>query len=117
VILASVIPASPSLRCRFGSGASCAEVAADASDTGDRDDAREYGDRGCSRGFGAACTVAGLALQRGEGGKRDLAGAELLFRRGCALGDEVACGRVHGIELDKRCQRYSAFACKQLADD
>ena len=25
--------------------------------------------------------------------------------------------RVHGIELDKRCQRYSAFACKELADD
>ena len=39
-----------------------------------------------------------------------------MFRRGCALGDERACGRVHAVELEKRCDRFSAVACKELAE-
>src|SRR5262249_40208417 len=117
LLFISIFPASPSLRCRLGSGDACAEVARDAFDRADYEESFDYGDRGCNRGVATACTLAGLALQRGDGGKRDQAGAERFFPRGCALGDTVACGRVHRIELDKRCQRYSAFACKQLADD
>jgi hypothetical protein len=116
VLLVSTFPYSAALRCRLGFGDWCAAAAADLAARNDHLAAARYGARGCDADDAAACTMAGREHQRGQGLPRDLAKAEVFFRRGCALGDADACERVHGIELSKRCDHYSAFACRELAE-
>jgi hypothetical protein len=116
VLLASTFAYSAALRCRLGASVWCAAAAEERSDQGDHRAAAEYGARGCDADDALSCTMAGIEYQRGEGIPRDLAQAERFFRRGCALGDAGACGRVHGIELSKRCDRSGAFACRELAE-
>lgn len=116
VLLVSTYSYSAALRCRLGAGEWCATAAEERADRGDHRAAAEYGARGCDDDDALSCTMAGIEYQRGQGIPRDLAQAERFFRRGCALGDEGGCGRVHGIELSKRCGRAGAFACWELAE-
>jgi hypothetical protein len=112
VLLVTLWPASPRLRCTLGFAEGCRE-AARAADS-DRDIAR-FGERGCNRDDLTSCYLAGLAYQRGESVRRDPAKAERLFRTACALGDAESCGRAHGLDLSRACERFSAVACRDLA--
>ena len=114
VICASSWPTSPSLRCRLGFSQGCRAAADAAGDSGDYRAAGALGARGCAREDSVSCRLAGQAFQS-EGPARDLGRAEGLFREGCALGDPASCDRVHTMELERRCDRYGAFACTELA--
>jgi hypothetical protein len=114
VILVSSWAASPSLRCRLGFGEGCRDAADAAGNKGDYRAAGTIGARGCEHEDSVSCRLAGQAFQS-EGPARDLRRAEGLFREGCALGDPESCERVHAIELERRCDRYGAFACAELA--
>ena len=114
VLFVSCWPASPSLRCWLGSGEGCRSAAEAVRRDGDLLAAGELAARGCWREDSDACRLAGQAFQS-VGPARDLDRAEGLFREGCALGDPVSCERVHTIELERRCDRYGAFACAELA--
>lgn len=114
VLFVSCWPALPSLRCRLGFAEGC-RVAADSSwAEGDYGAAGALGARGCQDEDSFSCRLAGQAYQR-SGPTRNIRLAEGFFREGCALGDPTSCARVHGIELEQRCDRYSAFACAELA--
>ncbi len=114
VLFVSLWPASPGLRCRFGFSEGCREAARSAES--DRDAAR-FGERGCADDDPTSCLVAARAYQRGESVRRDLARAERLYRTACALGEEEACGRAHGLELARACDRFSAVACRDLGNE
>jgi hypothetical protein len=112
VLFVSCWPVTPSLRCWIGFGEGCRVAAQE-----NRDDPRAaaaIGARGCAREDAVSCRLAGQAYQS-EGPTRNLARAEDFFREGCALGDSEACDRVHTSELERRCDRYGAFACAELA--
>src|SRR5262249_18489598 len=117
VLFVTAWPFSPALRCRLGSGLGCAAAAIKLESSGDHEEAAAYGERGCDRDFGPACTAAGMALQIGPDAPARRARAGGLSGRACALEDEAGCARVHVVELEKRCDRYSATACQELADD
>lgn len=111
VLLVTIWPAAPSLRCRLGFGEGCREAYAS------QDDHRSAGlvaQRGCEHGNAVSCRLAGQTYQQ-EGPPRDLRRAEDFFREGCALGDPESCDAVHELELLQRCDRYGAFACAELA--
>jgi hypothetical protein len=111
VLLVSLWPAIPSLRCRLGFGEGCRAAAFSADDTRG---AGLLGARGCAHEDPVSCRLAGQAYQS-AGPARDLRRAEDFFREGCALGDPASCDGVHAIELEQRCDRYGAFACAELA--
>ena len=111
VLLVTIWPAAPSLRCRLGFGEGCREA------FGYQDDYRSAGlvaQRGCEHEDAVSCRLAGRNYQQG-GPARDLPRAEGFFREGCALGDPESCDGVHELELEQRCDRYGAFACSELA--
>ena len=114
VLVVSSWPASPSLRCRLGFGEGCRAAADAEGSNGDYRAAGALGARGCDREDGLSCRLAGQAYQS-DGPARNLGRAEGFFREGCALGDAESCERVHTIELERRCDRYGAFACVELA--
>ena len=111
VLLVTLWPVAPSLRCRLGSGEGCREAFSSASD---ERSAGLLAQRGCELENAYSCRLAGLHFQ-GEGPARDHRRAEGFFRDGCALGDPESCDGVHELELLQRCDRYGAFACAELA--
>lgn len=110
VLLVTIWPAAPTLRCRLGFGEGCREALAS------QNDDRASGlvaQRGCEHENAYSCRLAGMIYQQ-EGPTRDLRRAEGFFREGCALGDPESCDGVHELELLQRCDRYGAFACAEL---
>lgn len=114
VLFVSCWPALPSLRCRLGFAQGCRAAAESSWDEGDYRAAGELGGQGCQDEDRFSCRLAGQAYQH-EGPTRDLRLAEGSFREGCALGDPTSCEGVHAIELQRRCDGYSASACLELA--
>jgi len=104
-------PASPRLRCLCGVGEACGIVAQRFSFDGDDDGAMRYAERGCELDSPYSCRRAGIAYAFEVG---DRARGEYLLRVACALEDNEACGLVHVVELDKRCDRNSPMACAEL---
>ena len=113
-LFVSCWPALPSLRCQLGFAEGCRMAADSSGEKGDYRAAGELGAKGCRGEDSFSCRLAGQAYQR-EGPARDLRRAEDMFREGCALGDPTSCEHVHAIELERRCDRYNASACTELA--
>lgn len=114
VLFVSCWPALPTVRCYLGFAEGCRAAGDSRWVDGDYRAAGELGARGCRGEDSLSCRLAGQAYQS-EGPARDLRLAEGFFREGCALGDPTSCDRVHGIELERRCDRFSATACTELA--
>jgi hypothetical protein len=111
VLLVTLWPVVPSLRCRLGFGEGCREAYSSQSDLRS---AGLLAQRGCELENAYSCRLAGQHFQS-LGSTRDLREAEGFFREGCALGDPESCDGVHELELLQRCDRYGAFACAELA--
>ena len=106
-------PVLPGLRCQLGFSQGCRASGESSFQEGDMLTAGALGAKGCAGEDRLSCRLGGRAYQ-GEGPTRNLRLAEELFREGCALGDPPSCERVHVIELERRCDRYGAFACAAL---
>jgi hypothetical protein len=111
-LLATIWPGAHRLRCFLGSGDACVRASARA---GEPEDRLAYLERGCARDEPYACREAGRRLLQGDGAARDLGRAERLLGDGCMLDDDASCSWLHAIELERRCDRYSASACRSLA--
>jgi hypothetical protein len=109
------------VRCALGSGHGCYRAAVRASRDGDEGLAVRFGERGCALDDVDACAMAGRGYWRGldawsmTEGQRDRDRAEGLLSSGCVLGSADACLSLHAIVLERRCEGYSASACRDLA--
>ncbi len=118
--IASVVTLSARARCALGSGQACFRAAVDAHDVADDALALRLAERGCALDDERACAMAGRGLWRGlgptAGASTDRARAEGLLSSGCALGSSGACESLHAVVLQRRCEGYSASACRELAE-
>ncbi len=106
-------PVMPDLRCQLGFSQGCRAAGESSFQEGDMRAAGALGAKGCAGEDRLSCRLAGRVYQS-EGPTRNLRLAEEHFREGCALGDPPSCESVHVIELERRCDRYGAFACAEL---
>ena len=106
-------PVMTDLRCQLGFSQGCRAAGESSFQEGDARTAGALGAKGCAGEDRLSCRLGGHVYQ-GEGPTRNLRLAEELFREGCALGDPPSCESVHVIELERRCDRYGAFACAEL---
>jgi hypothetical protein len=117
LLLVTVWPLSPSLRCRLGQGEGCRRAGSAAERSGDQQRATDLFEQGCDDDDRLACRLAAAQYQApARGMRRDLDRAEELLRDACILGDDTSCGRVHALILERRCDRYAASACRELAE-
>ncbi len=109
------------MRCFVGSSFACAIAATDLDSLAEARDSRElheramaHAERGCAHDSPVSCRIAGMGYMTERWGQPELAQAERFLRAGCALEDPISCERVHVVELLKRCDRNSPFACAEL---